>query len=75
MKRVLGNPIVVFFFLIVFAPIGIFLMFTFTDWSNGLKFALATIFGISFIVAVVTTVQEIAALEAQLTMAKIKMTM
>ena len=65
MKKILGNPIIVFFFLVVFAPIGIFLMFTFTEWSNGMKLALATIFGIGFVVAVVQTVNESAALEAQ----------
>ena len=65
MKKILGNPLIVFFFLVVFAPIGIFLMFTFTEWSNGMKLALATIFGIGFVVAVVQTVNESAALEAQ----------
>ena len=65
MKKILGNPIIVFFFLVVFAPIGIFLMFTFTEWSNGMKLALATIFGIGFVVAVVQTVNESAELEAQ----------
>ncbi len=72
MKRILGNPIIVFLFLVVFSPIGIFLMFTFTDWSNGMKLALATIFGIAFVVAVVMTVNESAALEAQQMMAYIK---
>ena len=72
MKNVLGNPIIVFFFLVVFAPVGIFLMFTFTDWSNGMKLALATIFGIGFVAAVVMTVNESAALEAQQTMYYIK---
>jgi len=72
MKKVLGNSIVVFFFLIVFAPIGIFLMFTFTDWSNGMKLALATIFGIGFVAAVVMTVNESAALEAQQNLMYIK---
>lgn len=72
MKKILGNPIIVFFFLVVFAPIGIFLMITFTDWSNGMKLALATIFGIGFVVAVVMTVNESAAYEAQQTMHYIK---
>ena len=72
MKNVLGNPIIVFFFLVVFPPVGIFLMFTFTDWSNGMKLALATIFGIGFVAAVVMTVNESAALEAQQTMYYIK---
>ena len=72
MKKILGNPIIVFFFLIVFAPIGIFLMLTFTDWSNGMKMALATIFGIGFVVAVVMTVNESAALEAQQNLMYIK---
>lgn len=72
MKRILGNPIVVFFFLIVFTPIGIFLLFTFTDWSNSVKLALGTLFAISFVIAIVMTINESAALEAQQTMAYIK---
>ena len=72
MKKILGNPVVVFFFLVVFAPVGIFLMITFTDWSNSMKLALTTIFGIGFVVAIVMTVNESAALEAKQTLQYIK---
>ncbi|MBR5479226.1 MAG: hypothetical protein IKU84_03525 [Clostridia bacterium] len=51
MKKILGNPIIVFFFLIVFAPIGILLMCTCTDWSRSMKAALAIIFGVGFMVS------------------------
>ena len=51
MKKIFGNPIFVFFFLIVFAPVGVLLMFTCTEWSKSLKLALAIIFGVGFLVS------------------------
>ena len=72
MKSILGNPIVVFFFLVVFSPLGIFLMFTFTDWPNSIKLTLALAFGVAFIIGIVMTLNESAALEAQMTLSKIK---
>ncbi|MEG2377822.1 MAG: hypothetical protein RSC43_05640 [Clostridia bacterium] len=60
MKRFLGNPIIVFIFLISLPPLGIFLMFQFTEWQTGIKMALAVIFSIIWIVAIITTINEVA---------------
>lgn len=63
-----GNPVVVFLFLMVFPPLGIFFMFHFTEWSMGWKMALSVIFGAIFVIAVVKTIQEDAMRAAQETM-------
>lgn len=65
MRAFFGNPIVVFLFLIVFPPLGIFFMFHFTDWSLGWKMALSVVFGIIFIVAIIWSIQQEAAMIAQ----------
>lgn len=61
MKKVFGNPIVVGLCLMVFPPLGIFFMFYFTEWTNGLKMALAVIFTGIFIFAIIQSMQQSAA--------------
>lgn len=58
MKDFLGNPILVFLLLIVFPPLGIFLMFQFTDWAMGWKMFFAVICSIVFIVAIIVSINQ-----------------
>ena len=58
MKKILGNPILVVLGLIVFPPLGVFMMFYFTEWANGIKIFLAVVSCTIFIVAVVTAMQQ-----------------
>ncbi len=71
MKKILGNPIIVVLSLIVFPPLGIFLMHYFTDWPNGWKMALSVIFAAIFIIAIVQAINEEAAYLAKQNMAVI----
>lgn len=58
MKNFLGNPIIVFLLLIVFPPLGIFLMFQFTNWKMGWKMFFAVICSIIFIVAIIVSINQ-----------------
>lgn len=65
MRAFFGNPVVVFLFLMVFPPLGIFFMFHFTEWSMGWKMALSVVFGAVFIIAIIWSMQQEAALLAE----------
>ncbi len=57
MKQFFGSLISVFF-LFVFPPLGIFLMFRLTNWPLGVKKSVAVIWGIIWVVAIWQAVQE-----------------
>ncbi len=64
MKQFFLNVLTVFF-LMVFPPIGILLMFKCTTWSDGVKKSIAVIWSIIWVAAIWMSVQETAALMQQ----------
>ncbi len=61
LKNFLLNVITIFFIATI-PPIGIFLMFKFLNWNEGVKKCVAVIWGITWLVAIYMTVQETAQL-------------
>lgn len=51
--------------LMIFPPLGIFVMFKFTDWNNNWKKAIAVIAIVIWIAAIITTMNEEVQLAAQ----------
>ena len=44
--------------LMIFPPLGVFVMFKFTDWNNNWKKAIAVIAIVIWVVAIITTMNE-----------------
>lgn len=57
MKQFLFSVISVFF-LMVFPPLGIFLMFRLTNWHEGIKKSIAVIWSVIWVIAIWQAVQE-----------------
>lgn len=64
MKQFLLTALTVFF-LMIFPPIGIVLMFKCTTWSDGVKKSVAVIWSLIWIAAIWMSVQETMALAQQ----------
>ncbi|MBQ3054501.1 MAG: hypothetical protein IJC88_00165 [Oscillospiraceae bacterium] len=52
-------------FLFTFPPLGIFFMFKFLNWSDGVKKSVAVIWSVIWVMAIYMTVQETAQLAQQ----------
>lgn len=65
MKNIFKQTWFIVILLMVFPPLGIVLMFHFTQWRTNVKMVLAIIFGLIWIVAIVISVNQEAQLAAQ----------
>ncbi len=65
MKKILSNPLLIILLLLVFPPVGIFVMFKWGTWDTNWKTGLAIVFSIIWIVSIVMSINQEAQLAAQ----------
>lgn len=65
MKKILSNPLLIILLLVVFAPVGIFVMYKWGTWDTNWKTGLAIVFSIIWIASIVMSISQEAQLAAQ----------